>query len=141
MIVLENERIRLEFGEEDGVIRGLADLGRKLAYIGGQAGGDPFRLETDEGTGCAVASFDWRAERFESGGQQANLTWRTPEGVTVRARIDLAPGAGELTFRCSAENNSAVRLLESWNTRCFPASARSPPKGGTTISPIRSRPG
>jgi hypothetical protein len=111
MILLENERIRLEIAESDGTIRNLSDLSAGIDYISDSAGGDAFRLETDVGFSAAFATFEWISKKTEEGKQQVSLTWQTESGVTVNAEILLESGEGGLEFRCSADNGSGVRLL------------------------------
>ncbi|MBO7744985.1 hypothetical protein I8J29_12320 [Paenibacillus sp. MWE-103] len=113
MIVLENDQVRLELGEANGTVRGLRDKKRDLAFIadGGAEGAVPFRLERDGGADGAFASFAWELAQTEAGAQQAKLAWTTEDGVAVRAEILLAPGEGELVFRCAADNGSGERLL------------------------------
>ncbi|HUC93892.1 MAG TPA: DUF6259 domain-containing protein [Paenibacillus sp.] len=111
MILLENDRTRLEIGKEDGAIRSLRDLRAGMDYISEASPADPFRLETDDGFSCDFVSFAWRSEKEDTGQQRVFLTWMTEEGVTVHAEITLASGDGTLEFRCSADNGSNVRLL------------------------------
>lgn len=111
MIVLENERIRLELSEETGAVRALCDKLAGIDYIVGSAGSDAFRLETDEGFSGCFASFSFNLEQSDAGGQLAYLAWQTESGVSVRAEITLAEGVGGPLFRCSADNGSTVRLL------------------------------
>lgn len=109
MIVLENDKVRLEWSEADGTIRALRDLKRGIEFIAGAEGGEPFRLETDAGESGAFASFAWSATEEQSG-RPAGLAfvWRTAAGVTVRARVALEEDGA--AFRCAAENGSDERV-------------------------------
>lgn len=112
MIVLESERLRLEIGENDGTIRGLRDLRKGIDYIRSCAvSGDPFRLETDGGFSGAFAAFDWQRDETASGKQSVSLTWRTDEGVTVNAKVELTGDGTGIEFQSSADNGSPERLL------------------------------
>jgi len=137
MIVLENESLRLELGERDGVIRRLCDKRRGIDYLGANAAenGDPFRLETDDGASSAFEAFEWSAEGeaanaldapeageadggcavpaaggVRAGTRAVSLTWRLAEGLAVHARISHEPGEGALRFGCSLVNRSERRV-------------------------------
>lgn len=125
MIVLENEALRIEFGERDGVIRRLLDRRRGIDYIAASdEGGEPFRIETDEGFDSGFESFAWSAVEImadTTADATANakadttngisMTWRTAGGFLVEAAVSLAADGETLSFRCAAQGSPAARLL------------------------------
>jgi hypothetical protein len=111
MILLENKHVRLEIGEADGVIRRLADRRLGIDYIADVEETEPFRLELTDGAEGGFDSCEWEAEEAPDGGGTVRLAWRTAHGMTVNAVISLGADDSELTFRCSAENGAADRLL------------------------------
>lgn len=113
MIVLENEWLRLEFGERDGVIRRLVDRQRGIDYIAAAGeGGEPFRLETDDGADGSFESFEWSVtERTGNAPSNVSMTWRTSGGIVVQADVSLAADEGTLSFRCAVQGAPEARLL------------------------------
>jgi len=111
LIFLENGRLRVGIGAEDGAVRLLRDERAGIDYVGEAPAAEPFRLETDAGFSSEFESFEFRREVSASGVAQLSLTWRTKTGVVVHGTLALAEGSDSLEFRCSADNGSEERLL------------------------------
>lgn len=111
MIELTNGMIRIGIDEEDGAVRLLRCEERGIDYIAsGAFGGEPFRLETDDGTSGAFESFAYEVEKSAEM-QSVSLRWKTASGVVVKGRIALSAAEPAIEFRCEAENGSPQRLL------------------------------
>ncbi|XID92643.1 hypothetical protein ACF3MZ_30020 [Paenibacillaceae bacterium WGS1546] len=109
LILLENDRLRLGIGADDGSIRRLLDKRAGIDYVERAPAAVPFRLETDDVVGSAFERFEW--QRLDSAEAECGLSliWHLAAGVTIRGRLSL--DGTSLEFRCSADNRSSERLL------------------------------
>lgn len=108
MIELANGRIRISISETDGSIQSILDIRSSKEYV--VAAGEPFRLETDGGIRSGFEQFSFE-ERQPGGKQEASLTWRVSEGLTVKAVVSISGGTDEIDFRCEAMNETNERIV------------------------------
>ena len=111
-VVLENERLRVEFSARDGSITRLRNRQSNLELISSTPSNRvpwalllaPRELVTD------FESF--RIAPAEGGeGRQLSLRWTTRHRITVKAEARLADGSDELELRCSAANAGDRTIL------------------------------
>jgi hypothetical protein len=111
-VVLENERLRVEFSAKDGAIIRLSDKRAGLELISAPPDGRrPWELLLAPAE--TVANFGaFRITRPSPGrAHEVALEWDTRDRITVRASARLEAGWDRIEWRCAAENRGDRTIL------------------------------